>query len=310
MSVYILVVKYIIRMFCVMTIGFLLVKTKIVRKDAGKYLSKILLNIVLPCVIVNIFQITYNKEILHGLILAFGVAIVFNLILLLIPRIIKKWLKLSEVEQASLSYPNSGEILIPLVVSIMSKEMQVYCCAFLIVQLCFIFTHGEMLISKKSKIQLKNILKNKNIIAIALGLVLFLTEISLPIVVTGVLDFFSTMLAPACMLAIGISIGDCKLKEILRCKRMYMICFLRLIVLPLFILLLIRISRITMIMEHAKNIVLIVFMATASSTSTTVTNMAYCYEIDEEQASFISIMSVLFLIITLPVMIKLYQLVV
>jgi predicted permease len=62
-----------------------------------------------------------------------------------------------------------------------------------------------------------------------------------------------------------------------------------------------------MIMEHAKNIVLIVFMATASSTSTTVTNMAYYYEVDEQQASFINIMSVLFLVITLPVMIRLYQ---
>lgn len=60
-------------------------------------------------------------------------------------------------------------------------------------------------------------------------------------------------------------------------------------------------------MEHAKDIALVVFMATASSTSATITNLAYCYKKEEQRAGMINVMSVLFLAFTLPLMVMLYM---
>lgn len=119
--------------------------------------------------------------------------------------------------------------MIPLVVSVLSKEMQIYCCAFLIVQIFFLFTHGDLLISGQTKLRFKTILSNKNVIAIVIALIIFIFKIPIPGVVSGVLDSLSETLAPMCMLAIGISIGNCNLKEIFSNKRIYLICFLRLI---------------------------------------------------------------------------------
>lgn len=306
---FILITQQIISMFIMIAVGVVLNKTGILPKEAGTYLSKVALKVLLPCAILNSFQIEYRDEIRNGLILAFVLAIVFNLILIIVPQILKKWLKLSVMEQASLSYPNSGEILIPLVVSVLSKELQVYCCAFMIVQLFFIFTHGEMLISGQSKLHIRAILGNINMIAIGIALFLFFFKIQLPAVAVKVVDSFSEMLAPTCMLAIGVSVGTCNLKQIFGEKRTYIICFLRLILMPVAILTLIKISGVANIMEGAKEIILVSFMATASSVSATITNMAYTYQNEEQKASGINVMSVLFLVLTLPIMVMLYQIV-
>lgn len=302
-----LITQKIFYMFTMIIVGIILIKIGTLQKEAGTYLSKIALKVLLPCTIINAFQIEYRDEIRNGLVLAFILAIVFNLILIILPQILKKWLELSVMEQASLSYPNSGEILIPLVVSALSKEMQIYCCAFMIVQLFFIFTHGELLISGQSHLPFKRIFGNVNMIAIGIAMFLFFCEISLPSVATSVIDSFSGMLAPTCMLAIGISVGTCNLKQIFADKRAYIVCFFRLIIMPLFILLLIKTSGVTNVMENAKEIVLVVFMATASSVSATVTNMAYSYKKEEQRASVINIMSVMFLAVTLPLMVMVYQ---
>ena len=72
--------------------------------------------------------------------------------------------------------------------------------------------------------------------------------------------------------------------------------------------LLIKVSGVARIMEGAKNIILIVFMATASSSAATVANIAQSYQNEAEKASVINVMSILFLIVTLPIMVVLYQL--
>ena len=149
------IMQEIVSMFLMVAVGIILIRTGMVEDATGTYLSRIAMKVLLPCTIINAFQIEYGEEIKKGLILAFVLAILFNLILIILPEMMKRRMKLSVMERASLSYPNSGEILIPLVVSALSKEMHIYCCAFMIVQLLFIFTHGEMLISGRTKLHIK-----------------------------------------------------------------------------------------------------------------------------------------------------------
>lgn len=310
MELSLLIMQQIISMFLMIAVGVLLVKFHVVNKKAGIHLSKIVLNVILPCTIINAFQIEYKSEIINGLLLAFGAAIVCNIILILLSCMMKRFLKLTSVEQASLSYPNCGEILIPLVSCVLPKGMHVYCCAFLTIQLFFIFTHGIWLLSGQKEFRMKAIIKNVNFIAIVIAIVMFWTKIELPLFWTNTIDGFSGMLAPACMLAIGIAIGNSDLRTVLSNKRNYLICFFRLIFLPFIILILIKISGIAYVIDNARNIILIVFMQTASSSAGTVANMAQSYENDAQNASIINVMSVLFLIFTLPIMVILYQLII
>lgn len=50
-------------LFLMMGCGFVLVKTKIVKSRDSKTLSLISVYLIMPCVIINAFQIDYSKEI-------------------------------------------------------------------------------------------------------------------------------------------------------------------------------------------------------------------------------------------------------
>ena len=134
MELAILIAKQIGSMFLMILTGVVLRKCNVVDANAGKSLSKIAVNVVLPCTIINAFQIDYSREVSTGLLFALGMAFLCNLVLTLLPYGLKH-LKLTPIEQASFSYPNCGEILLPLVASVLSKEMQIYCCGFIIVQI-------------------------------------------------------------------------------------------------------------------------------------------------------------------------------
>lgn len=306
MELSVMIVKQILSMFLMIAVGMMLIRLHIVGKETGRGLSRIVVHVILPCTIINAFQIEYTSSIARGFALAFAVAFVCNLFLILFPYTLR-FLHLSSVEQASISYPNCGEILIPLVVSVLSKDMQVYCCAFLVIQIVFLFTHGTVILSKDERVRFTDLLKNPNVIAILVGIFIFLGNIRLPEIAGGLIDSFAAMIAPSCMLVIGIAIGDCDWKTILTNKRSYLVCGIRLIVCPLIFLLLFKITGITRMFDGAKDILLIVFMATASSVAATVSNLAQNFDNDAAEAGIINVMSVAFMIITLPAAVMLYQ---
>lgn len=308
MELSLLIIKQILSMFLMLLVGVALVKFHIVEQKAGSSLSKIVLYVVLPCTIICTFQKAQQYEMKDELIFVFLVAICLNILLILLPYPIRKLLKLTAVEQASLSYPNCGEILIPLVVAVLSEEMTVYCCAFMIVQICCLFTHGVGLLGGRGKMNIKGIFKNPNVIAMVLAFAMFFAKICLPKFLNETVEGFQGMLLPGCMLVIGIAIGNSNLKLVLTNRRNYLICFLRLIAMPLVVLLLIKVSGVAYVMDGAKKIILIVFMATASSSAATVANIAQSYDNEAQYASIINVMSILFLIVTLPAMVVLYQL--
>ena len=306
MELAILIAKQIGSMFLMILTGVVLRKCNVVDANAGKSLSKIAVNVVLPCTIINAFQIDYSREVSTGLLFALGMAFLCNLVLTLLPYGLKH-LKLTPIEQASFSYPNCGEILLPLVASVLSKEMQIYCCGFIIVQILFLFTHGTALLKEEKTTRVSDVLKNVNVIAILIGFLLFILPIHIPQILNNTISSFSEMIAPVCMLVIGMAIGECNWKEILSDKRSYLISFMRLVISPLLFLLLFKLTKVYTWIDNGKDILLVVFLATASSPAATVANLAQNYGKNAGRASIINVLSVCFMIVTMPIMVMLYQ---
>ena len=65
-------------MFIIMSIGILCYKKKMISENTGAELSKFLLMIVNPCVILHAFQIEYKPELLNGLVISAILAVVSN----------------------------------------------------------------------------------------------------------------------------------------------------------------------------------------------------------------------------------------
>lgn len=309
MNISILLMQQIVQLFLMIFMGYLIVKTGLVRDDDSKVLSKIILYLIVPCVIINAFQVDYTTDTVKGLLIAFAASVMTQVILLVVISVAGKLLHLNEVEVASVYYSNSGNLIVPIVTFILGQEWVLYGCVFMSVQLVFLWTHCKKIISREASYDLKKIILNINMISIFIGVILFFTGIRLPEIIRNTLASVGTMIGPASMIVTGMLFAGMNLKQIFANKRVYFITFLRLIAVPLIALVLIKLSNLASFSADGNKIMLIVFLAIITPSASTVTQMCQVYGNDSKYASAINVMTTLLSIITMPVMVMLFQMI-
>lgn len=309
MNISILLMQQIVQLFLMIFMGYLIVKTGLVRDDDSKVLSKIILYLIVPCVIINAFQVDYTTDTVKGLLIAFAASVMTQVILLVVISVAGKLLHLNEVEVASVYYSNSGNLIVPIVTFILGQEWVLYGCVFMSVQLVFLWTHCKKIISREASYDWKKIILNINMISIFIGVILFFTKIRLPEIIENTLASVGTMIGPASMIVTGMLFAGMNLKQIFANKRVYFITFLRLIVVPLIALVLIKLSNLASFSADGNKIMLIVFLAIITPSASTVTQMCQVYGNDSRYASAINVMTTLLSIITMPVMVMLFQMI-
>lgn len=307
MHISMLLMEQIAELFIMIFMGFAIVKAGIVKDEESKVLSKIVLYLVIPCVIVNAFQVDYTAQTVKGLMIAFVASVILQIILLIIVAVMGKVLSLNEVEVASVYYSNSGNLIVPIVTFILGKEWVLYGCVFMSVQLVFLWTHCKKIISRERSYDWKKIVLNINMISIAVGVVLFFTRIRMPEVIDNTIGAVGNMIGPASMIVTGMLFAGMNLKQIFANKRVYFVSFLRMLIVPLIALVLIKGSRLANLSADAPKIMLIVFLAVITPSASTVTQMCQVYGNDSQYASAINVVTTLSAIITMPVMVLLFE---
>lgn len=307
MHISMLLMEQIVELFIMIFMGFAIVKAGIVKDEESKVLSKIVLYLVIPCVIVNAFQVDYMAQTVKGLMIAFVASVILQIILLIIVAVMGKVLSLNEVEVASVYYSNSGNLIVPIVTFILGKEWVLYGCVFMSVQLVFLWTHCKKIISRERSYDWKKIVLNINMISIAVGVVLFFTRIRMPEVIDNTIGAVGNMIGPASMIVTGMLFAGMNLKQIFVNKRVYFVSFLRMLIVPLIALVLIKGSRLANLSADAPKIMLIVFLAVITPSASTVTQMCQVYGNDSQYASAINVVTTLSAIITMPVMVLLFE---
>ena len=115
------------------------------------------------------------------------------------------------------------------------------------------------------------------------------------------------MIGPASMIVTGMLFAGMDLKQIFTNKKVYFIAILRLIVLPVFALILIKLSHLAAFSADGDKIMLIVFLAIITPSASTVTQMCQVYENDSQYASAINVVTTLFSIVSMPLLVMLFQ---
>ncbi len=307
MEISILLMKQIAELFLMILMGYIVVKAGLLKGDDSKVISKIVLYLIIPCVIINAFQVDYTSEKVKELLLVFAASVLLQVVLLAAVWAVGKILHLNEVETTSIYYSNSGNLIVPIVTFILGKEWVLYGCVFMSVQLVFIWTHGKNVLSREGKMDWRKIVFNVNMISVFAGVVLFFTKIRLPEILNQTLSSVGSMIGPASMIVTGMLIAEMSLKKIFTNGRVYFISFLRLIVVPVISLILLKISGLVSGHPDGKKLLLIVFLAVITPSASTVTQMCQVYGNDSKYASAINVMTTLLSIITMPLMVLLYQ---
>lgn len=295
-------------LFLIMFGSFLITKLHILRSEDSRVISLLMLYMVYPCNIISAFQIDSSPELRSGLLLAFLAGGIIQMGFIALNVLFRKPLHLSLVEQTSVIYSNSGNLIIPLVTALIGPEWVVYTCAYISIQVVLFWTHCKTLISGDKHADLKRILLNVNMLSIFIGILLFAFDIKLPSFVYGAMNDASAMTGPMAMLVIGVLLAGMDIKSIFCRRRVWLVAALRLIVLPLLCVAFLRFSGIGSGIADSETILLITLLAAASPTASMITQMEQIYGREVEYACSINIVTTLLCILTMPLTVILYQL--
>lgn len=295
----------IFQLFIIMILGFVLVKAKLVKSEDSTFLSKLSLYLFMPAVIVNAFNIQMTNDIVKGIIIAFLLAIIIHIVLLMLDCILKKRFKAKNVERASIMYSNAGNLIVPIVTYVLGEEWVIYSSAYLIVQLVFLWTHGVRLFSDQ-KISLKKILLNVNMIAVISGFVIMFSGLRLPDFIGEITSSLGAMLAPAGMIIAGMLAASVDFKKMLKFKRLWFVTITRLLICPGIIMLILKCILLIVKMPYVDTVVLISYLASITPTASTVMQFAQIYGKDSCYATAINAVTTVGCIITMPLLIMLF----
>ena len=260
MTISILLAQQIAQLFLMIFMGFLIVKAGLLKDEDSKVLSKIVLYLIIPCVILNAFQVDYTPETVRGLLVAFAASLLMQVVLLFAVSALGRVFHLDAVEITSVYYSNSGNLIVPLVTAVLGAEWVLYSCVYMSVQLVFFWTHCKKVISREASYDWKKIVLNLNIISIFVGILLFFTGIRLPALVNNTLHSVGSMVGPASMIVTGMLFAGMDFRQIFANKRIYFVTFLRLIAVPLMALVLLKISHLADLSADGPTLILIVFL--------------------------------------------------
>ena len=292
-----------------MFMGYAVVKAGLMKSSESKSVSVIMVYLVIPCVILNAFQVEYTPDVQKGLLLACAAAVAVHILFLFLTAILKKPLHLDVIERATIIYSNAGILVIPLVQELLGQEYVIYSSAYIAVQLILIWTHCKNMLCEEDKLEWKKVLLNINIISIIAGVVLFIFRIQLPSGAQDILNMMNNMIGPLGMLLAGMVIAEVPLKTVFTRKRRYLPAALRLLIYPVFVLILMKVLQTLASIQDSKQILLTVYLASITPACATVTSMAQLYDKDAAYSSSLYVLTTLLSIATMPVMVGLFEMV-
>ena len=206
------------------------------------------------------------------------------------------------VERASVIYSNAGNLVIPLVTAILGDEWVIYSSAFICVQQIFMWTHGQMILSGQRGVNWKKLFLNVNVISIALGLAFMLLHVRLPDILYSSVSALAGTIGPVSMIMLGMLLAEVDLKRIVRNGRVYLVTVLRLIVTPLIMLCLIKISALAGAVPQGRTILYVSFLAMMTPAATMVTQLSQLNDNRPDFASSVNVMTTLLCVVTMPLL--------
>lgn len=288
-------------------VGILAFKLNIVDRKGGKQLSAIVLEIVTPVLVVHSYlDVGYSRELAVNLLWTFALAAVSYVLTIVGAMIMfpKKEGRETAIERFSAIYSNCGFMGIPLASALFGSTGVLYVTAFLTMFFFFSWTHGIMLLTGKAdaKAFLK-VLRSPTVIAIGIGLTLYFTQLKLPSVIEDTMGYIASLNTPLAMMASGISVAQANILGGLKNPRVYLTTFGRLAVLP--VLTLVMCLFCGFISEEVRIVVLILAAAPSAAMCT-----LQCQKLGlhDTYASQIFALSTIFSVGTLPLIVKLFTL--
>lgn len=232
-------------LFLLILVGYLCRYKNIMDESTTAGLTNLVMTIFLPSMIISSMQIDFDVSLINNIISLVLISILMYSVTIVIALLLKKFLSKDNdigIYQYVVIFSNVGFMGYPVIEAIFGNEAVFFTSIFNLPFNLLVFTIGTYLLNKNNEgytFSFKKIL-SPAIIAVLLGLSLFILRIKLPSPIFKSLDMLGSITTPLSMLVIGSLLSQSSIKESFINKKLYLISFIRLIALPIIVFIILK----------------------------------------------------------------------
>ncbi len=286
-------------LFIIMLTGYYLRKKEFIDKDFTTTVAKLILSFFLPSMIINSMQIEYNPNMISKIFTLLLISLLMYIISFIIAYMLKFIFKSKDnigIYQYIVMFSNVGFMGYPVVEAILGKDAIFYTAIFNLPFNLLIITIGVYFLSNKNEINrfsFKSFI-NPIIVSLVVGLMLFIFRIKLPQSINQSLRLLGDLTTPLSMIVIGSMLFDSSAKNCFTNKKLFFISFIRLVLLPLVIYLILK----DIVEDQLLLAIPIIISAMPAAANTAI--MAVEYKSNEVLASQSVFLTTLLSLVTIP----------
>ena len=268
MSSAFIILQQMLVLFGMMLVGYFCYKIKWIDDHTYGKLSKIVVNILNPLLVIDGVLGKNTGEDLNKLGINFGMMIIYFIFLIIISipvvKILRPEKKNVELYRLMMIFSNVGFMGIPVISALYGSGVIIYIVFYMLGYNFLLYTYGIILAKRSAQRNLqssekvndengKNVdentlsfkeniksIMNPGVIAGILAIVLFMLNIQVAVPVASFIKYLSQCVVPMSMILIGASMAQHELKTIFNEMKMYWFLLIRLVIIPIAVALLVR----------------------------------------------------------------------
>lgn len=300
---YITVAKQLLTMLIICVLAFVFSKKNNFGDKESKFVSRLLLYFVNPCLIFNAFDFSFSMEKLKQLGFLLVVCLVVHLLFTLVVMVLLH----DDVERLGVIFTNSGFIGIPLIRGVFGQTGVFYLMGYLAIFNLYLWTFGEYRMSHSFSI--KKIVTNPNILAVTAGIILFCLPFQLPEVISKPLGYISDLNTALSMVLLGMLFASYKNESGKSyTKGIARIAVMRLVVCSIVVLaFIVLVYKLLPNVPNMREMLFVVYIASLCPIGMSVSSFACIFGKDASYAGLMVSVTSVGCVISIPVFVKIAE---
>lgn len=297
------IINQLLILFLMILLGYILHKTNIMTVEFNKQLTRFMLNVTLPALILSSVMDDETSLPTKTVFITFFVAIVMYLLLPFVAKLIALIIRAPKeqtgIYEFSGIYGNVGFMGFPLISSILGADAMLLTAIFNIIFNLSAYTIGVITITKESghkeEISFKKLLTPGILLSVA-AVFIYLLHIPFPQTIVSVTTSIGSLTSPLAMMMIGATLATMPVKEMINETRTYLFLVLRQILFPLIC------WPVLKFFIHDTLLLTVTFIMLIVPVANTSVLFATAYDLDTKLAAKCVFITTLFCVVTIPMM--------
>lgn len=239
------------KVFLMILPGYILVKLNLFSKTHSEAVSGLITTVTYPCLVISAMQMEFSWEILNNCKYVVLIFISVVLVAMGISKLLTLIVKLPATQTGIMAFMmvfgNTGFLGLPVLDALLGREAVFYGALADSSFDLLMFTIGVTLIRQAAKGEkklgvletMKGII-NPCFIGVIIGLLLYISHITLPSVLGDSVEMLGNATSPLAMIVVGGHLGRIKFKDMFTTKPVYLVCLLKLILAPIIALIMVK----------------------------------------------------------------------